>query len=79
VPLAILQEALCNFTEVYMEKGVLKNDSVQVEYLKDALRISGLRPAGKSNLLVQLAESVSVPAPYGNFYFRGGHRLWSAP
>jgi hypothetical protein len=62
-----------------MGTGVLKNDFVQVEYLKDALRISGLTPAGKSNLFVQLSESAAAPTPYGNFYFRGGHRLWHAP
>lgn len=62
-----------------MDKGVLKNDFLQVEYLTDALRISGFTPAGKSNLFVQLSESASAPTPYGRFYFRGGHRLWHAP
>src|SRR5215217_3315764 len=62
-----------------MAKGFLKNDFVQVEYLTDALRISGLMPTGKSNLLVELPDSVSVSTPYGNFYFHGGHRLWHAP
>ena len=62
-----------------MDKGVLKNDFLQVEYLTDALRISGFTPAGKSNLFVQLSESASAPTPYGRFHFRGGHRLWHAP
>src|SRR5512132_1484550 len=62
-----------------MNKGVLKNGFLQVEYLTDALRISGFTPAGKSNLFVQLSESASAPTPYGRFYFRGGHRLWHAP
>ncbi len=62
-----------------MAKGFLKNDFVQVEYLTDALRISGLVPTGKSNLLVELPDSVSVVTPYGKFYFHGGHRLWHAP
>jgi hypothetical protein len=65
--------------EVHMDIGVLKNDFVQVEYLTDALRISGFTPVGKSNLFVQLSESVAAPTPYGRFYFRGGHRLWHAP
>ncbi|HSJ89809.1 MAG TPA: hypothetical protein VK909_21540 [Anaerolineales bacterium] len=62
-----------------MAKGFLKNDLVQLEYLTDALRISALIPTGKSNLLVELPDSFSVSTPYGNFYFRGGHRLWHAP
>lgn len=57
----------------------LKNEFLEIEYLTDALRISSLTPTGKSNLLVNLGASMFVPTPYGDFHFRGGHRLWHAP
>lgn len=62
-----------------MEKRILKNDFLQVEYRTDALRISGITPTGKSNLLVDLRDMPPVATPHGDFYFRGGHRLWHAP
>ncbi len=61
-----------------MHKHILKNDFLQIEYMTDALRITGLTPAGKLNLLADLGD-FSVPTPYGDYYFRGGHRLWHAP
>ena len=61
-----------------MNKRILKNDFLQIEYLTDALRITGLTPAGKPNLLADLGD-FSVPTPYGDYYFRGGHRLWHSP
>lgn len=62
-----------------MNTRTIQNDHLQVEYTTDALRISGLTLAGRSNLLVQLPESASAETPYGTYYFRGGHRLWHAP
>ena len=62
-----------------MDKGILKNDFLQIEYLTDSLRIIGLTPAGKPNLLADLSELPPIPTPYGDFHFRGGHRLWHAP
>lgn len=62
-----------------MHKGILKNDFLEVEYLTTALRISGLKLVGRPNLLVDLSDLPPVPTPYGDFYFRGGHRLWHAP
>jgi len=61
-----------------MNKRILKNDFLQIEYMTDALRITGLTPTGKPNLLVDLGD-FSVPTSYGDYYFRGGHRLWHAP
>lgn len=61
-----------------MNKRILKNDFLQIEYLTDALRITGLTPVGKPNLLADLGD-FSIPTPYGDFYLRGGHRLWHAP
>ncbi len=62
-----------------MEKRILKNNFLQIEYRTDALRISGITPTGKSNLLVELADLSPIATPYGEFYFHGGHRLWHAP
>ncbi|MBK9207662.1 MAG: hypothetical protein IPL71_04930 [Anaerolineales bacterium] len=62
-----------------MNKCVLKNDFLQIEYLTESQRISGLIPAGKPNMLADLSNLPPIPTPYGNFYFRGGHRLWHSP
>ncbi len=62
-----------------MNKRTLKNDFLEIEYLTHSLRISGITPTGKTNLLVDLSPETPIPTPYGDFYFRGGHRLWHAP
>lgn len=62
-----------------MNTRTIQNEHLQVEYALDALRITGLTPAGKSNLFVELPDSASAETPYGTYYFRGGHRLWHAP
>lgn len=62
-----------------MNKRTLKNDFLELEYLTASLRISGLTPKGKGNLFADLSGEPPIPTPHGNFYFRGGHRLWHAP
>lgn len=62
-----------------MNKRLLKNDFLQLEYLTESLRISGLTPTGKTNLLADLSHFPPIPTPDGDFHFRGGHRLWHAP
>lgn len=62
-----------------MNKNTIQNDFFEIEYLTHSLRISGLTPKGKPNLLVNLNSEPPTPTPYGDFYFRGGHRLWHAP
>ena len=62
-----------------MDKKILKNDFLQVEYLTDALRIIGLTPTGRTNLLADMSDAPPVPTPYGDFRFIGGHRLWHSP
>jgi hypothetical protein len=62
-----------------MNKRTLKNDFLEIEYLSDSLRIVGLTPAGKPNLLADLRHVAPIGTPYGDFSFRGGHRLWHAP
>ncbi len=56
----------------------LKNDQLSVEFLADAgPRIVRVSAFGKENLFADIPTSVGTP--YGNFYYRGGHRLWLAP
>jgi hypothetical protein len=62
-----------------MNNRILQNDQLQIEYLTDPLRIIGLMPAGRTNMLADLDDLPVVPTPYGDFHFRGGHRLWHAP
>ena len=62
-----------------MDKRILKNDFLQLEYLTDSLRIMGLTPAGKTNMLADISNFSPVSTPYGDFHFLGGHRLWHAP
>jgi len=62
-----------------MNKRALKNDFLQIEYLTDSLRIMGLIPAGKPNLLADISHVPPIATPYGDFHFRGGHRLWHSP
>lgn len=62
-----------------MNTRILQNDYLQVEYRTDALRIIRLTPASKTNLLADLSDLPPVSTSFGDFYFRGGHRLWHAP
>lgn len=62
-----------------MNKRTLKNNFLEIEYLTNALRISGLTPKGKTNLFADLSHQAPVATPYGDFHFRGGHRLWHSP
>lgn len=64
---------------ITMEKRILKNDFLQIECLTGPLRVIGLRPAGKPDMLADLTDLPPVSTPYGDFYFRGGHRLWHSP
>ncbi len=62
-----------------MKTQTLSNDFLTLEYLTASLRISGLTPKGKQNLFADLSHLPAIPTPYGDFRFRGGHRLWHAP
>jgi hypothetical protein len=53
--------------------------SLELEYLDTAgPRIVGLRYKGSANLLASVPE-ISIPTPYGDYHYMGGHRLWYAP
>jgi hypothetical protein len=62
-----------------MNKRILKNDFLQIEYLTSSLRITGLIPKNKSNMFADLSNFSPIPTPYGDFHFHGGHRLWHSP
>jgi hypothetical protein len=62
-----------------MNKQILKSDFLQIEYLTDSPRIIGVIPRGKSNLLAEIPDFQTIPTPWGDFHFQGGHRLWHAP
>ena len=80
MPLAgIQQEAYCEEAEIIMDRRILRNDFLQVEYLADSPRILGITPTGKTNMLADLRDLPAIPTPYGDFHFRGGHRLWHSP
>ncbi len=57
---------------------ILENQFVQLEIIPAAARVIRFAPRGGKNLFADLDHS-PVSTPYGNFYFRGGHRLWHAP
>jgi hypothetical protein len=62
-----------------MDKRILENEFLRIEYLTTSLRIVGLLPAGRPNMLADLSDFPPIPTPFGDFYFHGGHRLWHAP
>lgn len=57
---------------------LLENRFMQLECLANSARIVRFAPAGKANLFVDLGLH-PLQTRYGNFYFRGGHRLWHSP
>ncbi|HEY3310243.1 MAG TPA: hypothetical protein VGK00_01270 [Anaerolineales bacterium] len=57
---------------------VLENRYFRLETLEASARIVRFTPAGKANLFADLGNE-SLPTPYGDFYFRGGHRFWHSP
>lgn len=57
----------------------LSAGGVELDILESAgPRIVGLRYKGSPNLLASVPE-ISIPTPYGDYHYIGGHRLWYAP
>jgi hypothetical protein len=57
---------------------ILNNGLLSLEFLaKAGPRIVRLSAFGKENLFADIPTKVNTP--YGDFLFRGGHRLWHAP
>ena len=58
----------------------LSNPYLHLEYLLEAgPRIVRLMRAGSDENLLAETPDVSWPTPDGDYYLRGGHRLWHAP
>ncbi len=57
---------------------VLENQFIQLEYLVHSARIVRFSLKGKDNLFADL-QKPSLQTPYGDFKFRGGHRIWHSP
>lgn len=57
----------------------LSTKFLELDYLTTAgPRIVGLRYGRSRNLLAEVPE-ISIPTPYGDYRYLGGHRLWYAP
>ena len=70
-------------TDFYgLPTGRLSNDHLELEYLADVgprlvrLKLKAARPP--ANILAETPD-ISWSTPYGEYYLRGGHRLWRAP
>jgi hypothetical protein len=57
---------------------ILENKFVRLEFMASSPRIVRFNPIGKPNMFADLGNE-SAKTPYGDFYFRGGHRLWHSP
>lgn len=58
--------------------GILENQFVRLEYLTQSPRIVRFQAQGGKNLFADLGNEV-LETTQGQFYFRGGHRLWHSP
>ena len=56
----------------------LENEHIKLEYLENSARIVRFYPYDKENIFAEM-KPLPVSTAYGDFYFRGGHRLWHAP
>lgn len=57
----------------------VSSSALEVDYLTTAgPRLVRLSYKGSANLLAEVPE-ITVPTPFGDFRYLGGHRLWHAP
>ena len=58
----------------------LENEQLRVDYLTTTgPRIVGLYAKGADGNLFAETPEVHWPTPHGEYFLRGGHRLWIAP
>jgi len=68
-----------------MDTSPLPSASIENEFLRVAYltttgpRITGLYAKGVEGNLLAETPDVHFPTPQGEYYLRGGHRLWTAP
>jgi len=56
----------------------ISSSTIELEYLETGgPRITSLKFKGSTNLFADISRS--VPTPWGDFHFMGGHRLWHSP
>lgn len=58
--------------------NIIENQFLRLETMPASPRVLRLIPAGKTNLFAELGDQ-SLQTPYGDFFFRGGHRFWHSP
>ena len=57
----------------------LASNSLELECLETAgPRIVRLSYEGSNNLLAEIPQ-ITIPTPYGDYHYMGGHRLWYSP
>lgn len=67
-------------SESKLPSASIENDFLRVEYLTTTgPRIIGLYAKGAQGNLFAETPDVHWAVPHGEFYLRGGHRLWKAP
>jgi hypothetical protein len=67
-------------SESKLPSASIENDFLRLEYLTTTgPRIIGLYAKGVERNLFAETPDVHWPVPHGEFYLRGGHRLWKAP
>jgi hypothetical protein len=65
--------------EPVLSTRTLAVGSLELDYLESAgPRIVGLRYKDSANLFASV-QDISIPTPYGDYHYIGGHRLWYAP
>ncbi len=63
-----------------LPSAALENDLLRVDYLTTTgPRLTGLYARGVEGNLLAETPDVHWPTPHGEYYLRGGHRLWTAP
>lgn len=65
-------------TSVSSNLYLLENRFVRLELLTDAARVLRFSAFGGENLFASLGD-FAIPTRFGDFFLRGGHRLWHAP
>ena len=67
-------------SELQLPSASIENEFLRLEYLtEEGPRIIGLYAKGVAGNLFAITPNVHWQTPHGEYYPRGGHRLWTAP